>query len=890
MNSVLVRLTTALADRYRIERELGAGGMATVYLAHDIKHERDVAIKVLHPDLGAALGGERFLSEIRTTARLQHPHILALLDSGEADGLLYYVMPLVTGETLRARLERERQLPIADAVRIAREVASALDYAHRQNVIHRDIKPENILLHDGQAIVADFGIALAVQSAGGARMTQTGLSLGTPQYMSPEQAMGERTIDARSDVYALGAVLYEMLAGDAPFTGSSVQAIVAKVLSERPTALHRLRDTVPAHVEHAVFTALAKLPADRYASAAEFATALSAASGATFAAATSASVPARPFARDRRTWVSFAAVATSLIVVAWAFARPVSSSAVSRQRVQLWQSGLQAALSPGARTVATQAAIAPDGSSIVFADTTARGSILMRKLRNASDATVMTGTDGASSPFFSPDGKWVAYLTTDRKLRKVPIDGGGSVTLAEDVAADYRVGGWLDDNTIVYQAVGQVLKRLPADGGPATILPGFKLFGYSAALEPLPGSKGFLLSICPNNCAIGSSVYAYSFRTDSLILLVPRAAGNWYSPTGHLLYTAREGGLYAAGFDVDKLTLTSGAVSVIDGVDPARFVMSSSGTVLYTTDEATRSLTELVWVTRDGRVSAFDSSWVDHFEYPALSPDGQSLAVSVRAATTDLWIHRSDGTRRKLVAPGAINWRPSWTPDGKSLVFVSVGDVEKNVQDVTVYRAPADGSTKASLLQRSAFGLWEAELSRDGAWMVMRSDVEGSRSAILARRLTGDSTILPIVDSPTILLAYNIALSPDGRWLAYTANETDGLINVFVTSFPDARTKFVVSRGGGTEPRWSRNGRELFFESGGQLKVVDVPAGPTFSPGNPRTLFSLAGYRRARNRQQYDVSPDGTRFLMIRERGATTTPGVVYVENWLTELRAKVKK
>ena len=204
-------LASALADRYRIERELGAGGMATVYLAHDLRHDRDVAIKVLHPDLGAALGGERFLSEIKTTARLQHPHILPLLDSGDADGLLYYVMPVVTGETLRARLDREHLLPIDDALRIAREIGDALEHAHRIGVIHRDIKPENILLHDGQAIVADFGIALAVQSAGGARMTQTGLSLGTPQYMSPEQAMGERTIDARSDIYALGAVTYEML-------------------------------------------------------------------------------------------------------------------------------------------------------------------------------------------------------------------------------------------------------------------------------------------------------------------------------------------------------------------------------------------------------------------------------------------------------------------------------------------------------------------------------------------------------------------------------------------------------------------------------------------------------------------------------------------------------
>src|SRR6478672_6703109 len=236
--------------------------MATVYLAHDIKHDRDVAIKVLHPDLGAALGGDRFLSEIRTTARLQHPHILPLLDSGDADGLLYYVMPLVTGETLRARLTRERQLPIDDAVRIAREVADALGYAHGLGVIHRDIKPENILLQGGHALVADFGIALAVQTAAGQRMTQTGLSLGTPQYMSPEQAMGERTIDARSDIYALGAVTYEMLTGDPPFTGSTVQAIVAKVLTEKPTTIRTVRDTVPPHVEAAVLTALAKLPAD----------------------------------------------------------------------------------------------------------------------------------------------------------------------------------------------------------------------------------------------------------------------------------------------------------------------------------------------------------------------------------------------------------------------------------------------------------------------------------------------------------------------------------------------------------------------------------------------------------------------------------------------------
>ena len=236
MPELLGRLQSALADRYRLDREVGAGGMATVYLAEDVRHDRRVALKVLRPELAAVIGAERFLAEIKLTANLQHPHILPLFDSGEADGYLFYVMPFIKGETLRDRLNREKQLPVADAVRITTEVASALDYAHRHGVIHRDIKPENILLHDGQALVADFGIALAASKAGGSRMTETGMSLGTPHYMSPEQAMGEREITARSDVYALGAVLYEMLTGDPPFTGSTAQAVVARVVTESPAA------------------------------------------------------------------------------------------------------------------------------------------------------------------------------------------------------------------------------------------------------------------------------------------------------------------------------------------------------------------------------------------------------------------------------------------------------------------------------------------------------------------------------------------------------------------------------------------------------------------------------------------------------------------------------
>ena len=267
-------LVEALADRYRIGAAVGQGGMAVVYVAEDVKHGRKVAIKILRPEVAAAVGAERFVREIRTCAALQHPHILGLIDSGEVGGTAYYVMPLIEGESLRDRLRREKQLSVADAVRIATEVASALDYAHRRGVIHRDIKPENILLQEGRALVADFGIAIGVTSASDTRITGTGISVGTPQYMSPEQATGEREVTVRADIYALGCVAYEMLIGEPPFTGPTTQAIVAKLLTEAPGPVVSRRRTVPIGIEKAIHIALQKLPADRFASALDFSTAL----------------------------------------------------------------------------------------------------------------------------------------------------------------------------------------------------------------------------------------------------------------------------------------------------------------------------------------------------------------------------------------------------------------------------------------------------------------------------------------------------------------------------------------------------------------------------------------------------------------------------------------
>ena len=309
MSDTLDRLQTAVGASYRIERELGAGGMATVYLAHDLKHDRDVAIKVLKPELGAVLGADRFLAEIKVTANLRHPNLLPLFDSGEADGLLFYVMPYIEGQTLRQRLTAERQLPLGEVTRLTGLLAGALDYAHAAGVVHRDLKPENILLQAGQPVIADFGIALAVAQAGGERITQTGLSLGTPLYMSPEQASGERGVDARTDQYALAAMTYEMLTGEPPHNGATAQVIIARLMTEMPRSVRNARPAVPPSMDAAVLRALSKSSADRFPNCSDFARALSAEDKG-------AAAPSR-----RRLWSLAVGAVVVVAVVALVFAR-----------------------------------------------------------------------------------------------------------------------------------------------------------------------------------------------------------------------------------------------------------------------------------------------------------------------------------------------------------------------------------------------------------------------------------------------------------------------------------------------------------------------------------------------------------------------------------------
>ena len=426
------QLQATLGGRYSVEREIGAGGMATVYLARDLKHDRRVALKVLRPELGAVLGVERFLAEIKVTANLQHPNLLPLFDSGEAAGLLFYVMPFVEGESLRARLERDKQLPIDEAVRIATAIAGALDYAHRHGVIHRDLKPENILLHDGQPLIADFGIALAVSNAGGQRITQTGLSLGTPQYMSPEQATGDRAVDGRTDIYSLGALTYEMLTGEAPHVGATAQAIIAKLMTEEVRPLTVLRRTVPPAVDNAVRHALEKLPADRFATANDFAVALRATGDAAppivHLQSGPRDGPAAPVNR-RREMAAWIVAAVAIAAFAWTFRslRGAPEAPVIRTSLDL-PSG-EHPTDPGIGTglVCSWVALSPQGDRLAYAAAGATGThTVVRRISELNSHEIVN--KGVGSLAFSPDGKWVAY-SSGTEIRKVPADGGLTVVL-----------------------------------------------------------------------------------------------------------------------------------------------------------------------------------------------------------------------------------------------------------------------------------------------------------------------------------------------------------------------------------------------------------------------------------------------------------------------------
>jgi serine/threonine-protein kinase len=856
------RLTTTLADRYRVVRELGRGGMATVYLAHDLKHDRDVAIKVLHEDLGATLGPERFLAEIKTTAKLQHPHILPLLDSGDAGGLLFYVMPYVAGETLRDRLARETQLPIEDAIRIAREVADALGFAHGHGIVHRDIKPENILLQGGHALVADFGIALAVQHAGGARLTQTGLSLGTPQYMAPEQAMGEKTVGPSADIYALGAVTYEMLTGEPPFTGANVQAIVAKVMSERPTTITTLRDTVPDHVNAAVLKALAKLPADRHASATALADALA---DRSYPARQSEVTGGRSALRNSHP-VALAVAGLSLLAVGIFFGYTIRSQGPAAAG---WTAGV--AFEEGQRLITTRnppsLALSADGETMVYTgpgDSLAPWQLWLRR-RNELAARPIPGTARAMVPALSPDAREVAFLNGAPSQLYVLDLKTGVRRAVSDLAR--VIGGlrWGTDGFIYFVNAERGISRVPGSGGPAEVL---------TRVDTAKGEYTHRhVELAPDNSGIAFTVDRGGDDTYGLAAMRFGDRRIVYLGAGSSPHLLRGGGIVAASptgqMFVARFTFDTVGLPTFLPEDPAlsngalELAIAANGNMAYVPDD---SLADLEWWWADGRREKVIAGRV--LGDVAVAADGQSIFFSAGGDQAGIWAIAPPERRpvriSRLRAASAI----ALTADERHLVFV--------VRDSTAWRIVSlalDGSNEHVVRsgrgeRPSSVGRWTDDqrlvmVVRDLAWkrhkVVFTPDAADRDSVVTD--LGADE------DAPRV--------APDGRHVAFSAG------GVYVNELGTrARRMCRVSDTNGVDLQWALNGRRLFFRTPQYSIVsVDLTAG-----GNPCATPSR-DVIDSHEVTAWAADPRQPRILVVHSRA----PHVEIVPGWAGSLKGSIR-
>jgi len=874
--------------QYEVVDRVGEGGMATVYLARDSRHDRQVAIKVLNSELAETIGAERFLLEIETAANLTHPHILPLHDSGKIDGHLFYVMPYVEGESLRIRLDRETQLPVDDAIRITREVADGLNYAHGQGVIHRDIKPENILLSDGHALIADFGIARAVSVAGGARLTETGLHLGTPPYMSPEQATGELEIDARSDIYALACVTYEMLAGHPPHTGPNAQAIIAKVLTEPARSLQEIRKTVSPGMDHAVGRALERLPADRWTTARQYAEALIEVPRSTGFPATSSLEAVRPIDagtgwRDvtGRMVVGAMLIAGLSIGLGWLLGVRSNSRADSAEVTRFplpARGGI-----PGGQY--HRLAVSPDGRVVAYVS---REGMMLRRL-DQEEPELVPDIGGGTSPIFSPDGTRLGFgrgLTFHQVLVS-----DGSLVGSTDVEGLLNYGAtWKDDDTIIFVGMDMQLWEIPVYGGETTQVTVFADSTYEIShVWPQAFDEGRMVVytiLGPSGLWHDASVVVQNIRTGERTTIAEEATFGRYLPTGHILYTTADATLHATPYDLSREVVTGPSFPVHTGIrvgywgGVTSYAVSETGTFVFIRG-SNWELHQLIWLDRRGRHISTVGSPVTA-ESVQLSPDGRKIALYLaQPGNADIYtIDAQTGDQLRVTYEASTEDWPVWSPDSRWLAYQSAKsglDHRIEVQELGSVEGPR------TIFSASPTWLWPSSWSPDGQWLAFTWPQIAGPFDIYVVQVDSTDHLVPI--ATTSADETGAQFSPNGRWLAYQSNET-GRTEVYVVMFPEKGIERQISFGGGGYPRWSTTGDELFYRRGYTIMAVPVTmTADEFHAEPAQPLFEYAGMFG-----NYSVTPDAERFLVMVDNPESTAEEFNVVLNWFKVLKEKAER
>jgi eukaryotic-like serine/threonine-protein kinase len=907
---------------YEILLPLGAGGMGEVYRARDTKLGRDVALKVL-PEAFAKNGERmaRFRREAQVLASLNHPNIATIYGLEESNGTCALVMELVEGPTLAERIAGKQPLtrpasggppsplgrgaggeglqpsplPLDEALPIAKQIAEGLEYAHERGIIHRDLKPANVKVRpDGTVKILDFGLAKALEETPAAASintsptisaaaTREGIILGTAAYMSPEQARG-KTVDRRCDIWSFGALLFEMLSGKQAFAGEDVSHTLAAVIMKDPD-WSALPATTPASIQRLVRRCLSKDPKQRLRDIGDARIAIeeTLAGSPDVGAVREPPLQSAPTPIGRRALPWALAAVLALVLVALIIGNTLRQPLIPTRPIARLLVNLPPAdhLALGLTPVL---AMSPDGTRLVYVGNRGGSRQLYVRPLDRFEATPIPGTEGAETPFFSPDGQWVGFFA-DGKLKKVSLSGGVVMTLCS--APENRGASWGPDDTIIFApSITLGLFRVSAAGGtprPLTFLDRKKGDLFHRWPEILPGNRAALFTISTGGSSDKARIGVLSLETGETTRLVEGGTYARYVPSGHLVY-ARAGELLAVPFDLKRLEVTGPPVTILKGVSmhpiagAAQFSFSGDGSLAYVPGGSKVGERTLVWVDRDGAPQPLPAPQRPYL-FPRLSPDGQRLAVSIQGANSGLWVYDLGRGTLSRLTESILPPRSNWTPDGKHVTFASA---QSGAMDL--YWTPADGSGAVERLTTSENFQVPGSWSPDGQVLAFSEADPTTGWDIWMLRLQGDRKPRPFLQTPAN--ESGPLFSPDGHSVAYGSDES-GRNEIYVRPFPGPGGKMQISSDGGTEPMWARNGRELFYRNGDKMMVTAVETQPVFAASRPKLLFE-GHYETGIGPFEagYDVSPDGQKFLMIKaseQEPAATQLNVVL--NWSDELR-----